>query len=392
MIRLGIIGYGLRIRVMMKQFKLVDESVVIAAITDVRNDEIKKELMEAGIDISEIGFYAQAEEMLASEKLDGVCIGTRCSLHTKMALKVLPLGIPLFLEKPVATSMEGLLSLRNMYNKCSNSWDKVVVSFPLRFATIIQKVKELVDSGKLGTIEHVQAINNVPYGGVYYHNWYRDENEAGGLFLQKATHDFDYINYIIGFKPIRICAVKSKQIFKGDKPVGLKCSNCYERETCPESPKNYSLSTGENANWEDCCFAVDTGNEDSGSAIIQYDTGMHVTYSQNFFARKKAAARGARFLGYDGTLEFDLYTSEINVYMHHSPVVENYKIDVKQGGHFGGDFALAKNFINIIKDKEKSNFSMEDGLVSALMCLKAKKSSDTYTFQDIGWGDEDVTK
>jgi hypothetical protein len=32
----------------------------------------------------------------------------------------------------------------------------------------------------------VQAINNVPYGSVYYHSWYRDPKETGGLFLQKA--------------------------------------------------------------------------------------------------------------------------------------------------------------------------------------------------------------
>lgn len=42
------------------------------------------------------------EEMLERERLDGILIGTRCSLHTEMALKVTPTGIPLFLEKPVA--------------------------------------------------------------------------------------------------------------------------------------------------------------------------------------------------------------------------------------------------------------------------------------------------
>ncbi|MEK0313207.1 Gfo/Idh/MocA family oxidoreductase [Cohnella sp. 56] len=76
-----------------------------------------------------------------------------------------------------------------------------------------------------GEIEHVQAVDNVPYGSVYFHNWYRDERETGGVFLQKATHDFDCINHLIGLKPVSVCAVKSKQIFKGDKPEGLYCKD-----------------------------------------------------------------------------------------------------------------------------------------------------------------------
>ena len=40
--------------------------------------------------------------------------------------------------------------------------------------------------------------------------------------------------------------------------------------------------------------------------IVRYESGMHAVYSQNFFARKKAARRGARLYGYLGTLEYDL--------------------------------------------------------------------------------------
>ena len=40
-----------------------------------------------------------------------------------------------------------------------------------------------------------------------------------------------------------------------------------------------------------CCFSTATGNHDSASVLIRYDTGMHVCYSQNFFARKNAQLR-----------------------------------------------------------------------------------------------------
>jgi len=85
---------------------------------------------------------------------------------------------------------------------------------------------------------------------------------------------------------------------------------------------------------------VDTGNEDSGSALIQYESGMHVSYSQNFYARKGAATRGATFIGYRGTLQFDWYTDELKVFMHHTPRVETHKIDSKAMSHGGGDLVL----------------------------------------------------
>ncbi len=385
MIRLGVIGYGGRIQGFIKQIEKFNMGAEVVAITDIRNEQIKQELKEKGEQPEKVNFYKDADRMLDKEKLDGVLIGTRCSLHTPMAIKVLKRNLPLFLEKPVATSMEDLVKLKTAWDKSDS---EVVVSFPLRLTPLVQQAKKIIDSGKIGTVEHVQAHNNVAYGSVYYRQWYRDENETNGLFLQKATHDFDYINYILQLKPAWICAMKSKQIFKGNKPAGLKCKDCDEWENCLESPFNlyYKREETDRVKPNDffCQFAEDTGNEDSGSALVEYETGMHLSYSQNFFVRKKAGRRGARFIGYSGTLEFDWHTSEIKVFLHHTPRVETYEINTK-GGHAGGDKELAYNFIQIIKGKQNTLSSLDAGLLSALMCLKAKSSAEKREFEKIEW-------
>ncbi|GBG09424.1 putative oxidoreductase [Paenibacillus agaridevorans] len=211
-----------------------------------------------------------------------------------------------------------------------------------------------------------------------------------GLFVQKATHDFDYINHILGLKPITVCAMTSKQIFKGNKRAGMQCKDCEETSTCPESPDNLRRLAFEEPLGPYCCFAEDTGNEDSGSALIAYESSMHVSYSQNFFVRKKAAARGARFLGYKGTVEFDWATNRIQVYMHHTPRVESYEIDhaATAVGHGGGDATLLENFITIMQGKTQTSLStLEDGLNSTLLCLKAKESAETGAFCQVRWPD-----
>ncbi|HZO87898.1 MAG TPA: Gfo/Idh/MocA family oxidoreductase [Chthonomonadaceae bacterium] len=388
MLRIGVIGYGGRIQGVIELMQRLRQGTEIVAITDVRNDEIRKRMRDRGQDDSKVAFYTDPEAMLDTEKLDGVMIGTRCSLHARMAIKVLQRNLPLFLEKPIATNMHDLLALRAA---AARSTSEVVVSFPLRVTPLVQLAKEIIDSAKIGTVEHVQAWNNVPYGWVYYQGWYRDENETQGLFLQKATHDFDYINYLIGIQPRWICAMTSKQIMKGSHPAGLRCDDCTEHDTCLESPFHYHFSKGERDRVQDtgllCAFATDTGNEDSGSAIIQYETGMHVNYSQNFFARKGAGKRGATLLGYKGTVEFDWYTDEVKVFMHHTPRVETIKMQTSSLSHGGGDTVLADNFVRVVRGERKSVSPLSAGLLSVLMCLKAKESAATRTFQEVAFPD-----
>ncbi len=387
-VKVGIIGYGGRIQGVLGLMQRLSDKVRLVAITDVRNSAIRQQMSDNGHNPDSIRFYTDADDMLDKEELDGVMVGTRCSLHSVMGVKVLRRNLPLYLEKPVATNMIDLLALRDAGSGIST---RVVVSFPLRMTPLVKLAAEIIESGKIGTVEHVQAWNNVPYGAVYYQDWYRDENETQGLWLQKATHDFDYINYLLKLRPSFICAMTSKQIMKGNHPAGLRCDDCEEQDTCLESPFHTYYTRSETPRVQPsgrlCAFAVDTGNEDSGSAIIRYESGMHACYSQNFFARNASGKRGATLLGYKGTIEFDWYTDEVKVYMHHVHRVESYKTQTASASHGGGDTVLADNFLRLMRGEQESVSPLNAGLLSVLMCLKAKESAATNTFQQICYPD-----
>ncbi|MBE6567444.1 MAG: Gfo/Idh/MocA family oxidoreductase [Ruminococcaceae bacterium] len=375
MLKVGVIGYGGRIRDMLKEF-LKTGKVEVLAVCDVDPAYARKNADENGV--GEYAFYTDAREMLEKEALDGVLVGTRCSLHTEYACLVASYGIPLFLEKPVATTREQEEQLKSiLYHS-----DKTVVSFPLRVTDIVLRVKEIIESGRIGKLSQVQAVNNVPYGRVYFHGWYRDESETGGLFLQKSTHDFDYINSMLdGARPTSVSAVASKVIFTGDEPAGQLCESCPKRDTCPEGPDALRKLNIDPAGYG-CCFARDTGNHDSGSALVTYDTGIHVVYTQNFVARNKAAKRGARFIGYDGTVEFDFPTAQITVYEHHTGKVEKIDMSGDFGQHFGGDRRLAEAFIRVMEG-ENSPSTLAEGIQSVSMCLAARESAEKKCMVDV---------
>jgi predicted dehydrogenase len=382
MIRLGVIGFGRRMRHIVSVIDRFAADTRIVALLDPNADALMAEFPET---LAHATVYDDAERMLDEGGLDGVLIGTRCSLHTPYAVQALARDLPLFLEKPVAIDMDQLITLKAAMER---SRSPVVVSFPLRVSAICETARAIIDSGAIGTVEHVQAVNNVPfYAGGYYHGWMRDEEETGGLWLQKATHDFDYLNALIRQQPVSICAMESKTVFQGEMPAGLKCVDCWRQEECPESPYNLfylqELTPSIQPNDWRCSFATDTGNHDSASAIIRYASGMHAAYTQNFYTRRGAAARGAKLIGYRGTVEFDWYRNEVLVHYHHTNRVERHQFESTGEGHHGGDNELARDFLGAISGTRPSRTPLETGLLSVHMCLLARASCQTGAFQPV---------
>ncbi|MBA3637496.1 MAG: Gfo/Idh/MocA family oxidoreductase, partial [Rubrobacteraceae bacterium] len=213
-VRLAVIGLGHRATAMIASMQAVDPGVSIRAVADPDTEGTRRRLETVGPHHAEARVYPSADAMLEdAADYDGVVIGTRCHLHTPMAIKVASVGLPLFLEKPVAISLEEVGALREAFR---GRKDEVAVSFPLRHTPLFSKALEVVKSGVLGTINQIQAINNVPYGGVYFGQWYRNYDQTGGLWLQKATHDFDCINLLAGSRPVGVAAMESRRVYGGE--------------------------------------------------------------------------------------------------------------------------------------------------------------------------------
>lgn len=391
--RLAVIGLGIRIHGIIKLVLMHAPEARLVAVADPNKELSDQRIREIYPDGGGVKWFDSADKMLESaDRYDAILIGTRCHLHTPLAVKIAPLKLPLFLEKPVAINTEQLKQLHQAYR---GREDSVVVSFPLRCTPLFLAALDVVRSGRLGTINQIQAINNVPYGGVYYGQWYRNYDQVGGLWLQKATHDFDYINLLMNAAPQRVSAMITQKIYGGTMPHELRCSECDITETCIESPKNIvrrgddgGMATHyskDNNHW--CAFSREIVNEDAGSAIVMYDNGAHLSYTQNFVSRRTAGRRGAIITGYKASVEFDWYTDEVRVVDHHNDRVDRFKVKASTG-HSGGDDILATNFIDVIRRAEKSRSSLKDGLLSVAMCLAARRSSYTHTFQPIPSVDE----
>jgi predicted dehydrogenase len=386
MIRLGVIGHGGRVSSFIKEnIRAIEPEARVVGIVDPDEPGARGRLAEC--DRSDAVFYDDLDALVRHGRPDGLMIGTRCNLHTPLAIQAFEYGLPIFLEKPVAINMAQALALEeaDARHACPT-----IVSFPLRTSPLCELAADFLRRGAVGRPEHLMATNYVPYGTVYFDAPYRNFAITQGLFIQKATHDFDYLCYLMDEPIVRIAAMTTRgHTFGGTKPAGLRCAACDEARTCLESPANRKRNrSGGTLNDHPCTFGSEIGapetgmNEDSSSALMEFASGAHGVYTQVVYTRRDAGQRGATISGYHGTLSFDWYANELRLVRHHQPFTETVAPD-KGMSHFGGDLELARDFIAMIRHGEPPRATLRDGLRSIYICLAAKESAETGRFVDV---------
>jgi predicted dehydrogenase len=384
MIRLGVIGYGSRIHGVVHHIlrPVAPEEVRVVGVVDPDEAGVRARLAEC--DRGDAVFHKTVDALVRKGKPDALLIGTRCNLHAPYAIQVARYDLPLYLEKPVAVTMPQALALERAFRRTRC---RVVVSFPLRVSPLCVLARQYIEQGAVGEPVHAHAVNYVPYGTCYWERGYRDYAVTRGLFLQKATHDFDYLSFLMDSRIVRVAAMAVwGHVFGGKKATGLVCSRCREQETCLESPQNRTRHQTSGSRHDHLClYSVDCGsprtgiNEDCSSALLEFESGAHAAYSQVFYARRDAAARGATVSGYLGTVSFDWYTNELKRVQHHGPFTATERMG-GDASHFGGDTELAHDFLDLIRGKRLSRTPIQAGVQSVYACLAAKESARTGRF------------
>ena len=361
----------------------LDQAVELVGVLDPDEDGVRSRLSDR---FSDLPFYGSLGDLNRGARPTALLIGTRCHLHTEYAIEVVDLGLPLWLEKPVSISTEQARRLEAAY---AGRYDRVVVSFPLRVSPLAEMISSRIAAGAVGSPEHISATNYVKYGTVYWEQGYRDFNITGGLFLQKATHDFDYISMLMGSPIVQVAAMGNfGRVFGGNKQPGLRCSTCEDTATCLESPENRRRNGLATAEDHLCLFSSDTRteqgtNEDCSTALMRFASGAHGTYTQVFFTRRDANRRGAVVSGYGGTIEFDWTTSDYREVRHHDRFTKKGHLDKISGGHVGGDAELINDFLALVREGKPPRADLSCGLRSVYTSLAARDSASTGRFFDV---------
>ena len=188
MIRLGVIGHGSRVSSFIKEnLRQIEPDVRVVGIVD--PDQAGRATGWPNVTGMKSSSTMTSTPWCAGARPDALMIGTRCNLHAPYAIEACRYDLPLFLEKPIAINMAQALALEEAYGRGACP---TIVSFPLRTSPLCELARDFLRRDAVGRPEHIMATNYVPYGAVYFDAPYRNFEITQGLFIQKATHDFDY--------------------------------------------------------------------------------------------------------------------------------------------------------------------------------------------------------
>lgn len=144
----------------------------------------------------ELAIYDDYERMLESQALDAVFITSPTHLHSSMALKCATAGIPFLVEKPLtprtADSQALLAALRK--TPVTNA-----VGYMARHIDTFRKAREVVASGVLGRLMHLQSTMYVSQLFRTGEGWrYDPKFSGGGVLITQNSHLVDLLLWIFG--------------------------------------------------------------------------------------------------------------------------------------------------------------------------------------------------
>lgn len=299
-----------------------------------RTEKLKDDLsIEAGrsiVDDYSITVHSDINQALGV-KPKAVFICNPSSLHTGLAMEAAKAGAHLFIEKPVADSLQGLDELQRII---TGQHLVCYVGYNFRFHPALIRIKELLHQDHFGNLLSVNSEI-----GEYLPNWHPHEDyrtmyasraDMGGGVILSQIHEMDLIYWFFGL-PSSIYT------------VGGKLSH----------------------------LEVDV--EDTASSLMMYDGALGrfpITLHQDYLQRPPV--RRFKVVGDGGLAVVDMIGNRLVVCSAEGDMVEEW-----DGAGFQRNdmyHAQIQHFLDCVAGKAEPRVSLHDGIQSLKLALAAKES------------------
>ena len=181
--RIGFIGVGGIAQGHLRNLEAM-EDVRIAAVCDLDPERLRQAAERYGA-----AAYTDFDELLASERLDGVYVCIPPFAHPAPERAAIERGIPVFIEKPVGLDLD---AARRVLDLCKQKDALTAVGYQWRYTGGIDRVLERVAQ------EPVGMVLGFRMGSLPATPWWRVKAKSGGQEVEQTTHQFDLARYLAG--------------------------------------------------------------------------------------------------------------------------------------------------------------------------------------------------
>lgn len=361
--------------------------------------------------------FRTVEELLEYPKMaDVIVIATQDRQHVEQAVKALSQGYHVLCEKPVSPQIDECIKLK----ETAHTYGKLVaVGHVLRYTPFYSKIKALIDSGRIGEIVSIQAMEQVTWwhqAHSYVRGNWRKKEETSPMILAKSCHDLDILVWLTGRKCRRVSSYGGLYLFRKEKaPKGAakRClSGCAAKEHCPyDAEKIYvtNKNTGireviregregdeawpvcvltsgnltEEAVYEAlhtgpygrCVYACDNDVVDHQTVNMEFEGGITADFQMTAFTAQ--GGRTIHVCGTNGDICGNLSEDKVTLTEFGKEPEVFYVAEGDMSGHAGGDNRLIHDFLMAVRDgadEEKLKTGIDVSVQSHIIAFAAEQS------------------
>lgn len=318
------------------------------------------------------GFRAFRDDadILAADRLaDIMIIGTQDSDHFGPCKRAMEKGYDILLEKPIATRPDEVLELARIADRLGR---RVLVCHVLRYTPFYRKVREVIDSGAIGdivTVNAIEALGPWHQAHSYVRGHWAVTGQSSPMIIAKSCHDMDMLSWLVGSRCESLSSFGSLSYFTArNAPAGApaRCTDgCPAAATCdfnamlyatrergwlgsvydaePGAPAGQIRSWLATSPWGRCVYRCDNTAVDHQVVSMRFANAVTATFTMTAFD----AGRCIEVYGTKGFLtgrtERQTEGADIVLIDHHTYNRTRWNIRALPGGyagHGGGDPGL----------------------------------------------------
>jgi myo-inositol 2-dehydrogenase/D-chiro-inositol 1-dehydrogenase len=197
--KLGIIGLGYIGKIHLRHgLKLKNAKII--AVSDISEKALAK-AKKMGVKKT----YNNYELLLKDPEINAVVIALPTHLHLQCAKKAAEAKKHIFLEKPMARTVE---EAKEIISAAKKNSVKLMMGYPMRFSTEFEALRQKINDGTLGDIE----VANAAYvsTGPFFHRadgyspvpvpewWFNKELTGGGVLIDLGSHIINLLRWFFG--------------------------------------------------------------------------------------------------------------------------------------------------------------------------------------------------
>jgi predicted dehydrogenase len=328
--------------------------------------------------------------MLARTRPDWLIVTSWDWEHHNHIIAGMAHGCNIICEKPITIDerkAQAILDAQKAYER------EIVVTHNYRYAPHRGKLKELLLEGAVGEVTAVEFHWHITHSHLqrYMQRWHGQSERGGTLWVHKASHHFDLINWWLDSEPVEVYAYGDLERFGRRGPFrGPNCRTCPHESRCAyhwditrdEHLMRLYVDNEHHDGYirDNCVFRENIDIFDKHSAVVRYANNVFLNYSltgDSDYEGFWLAINGTlgRIEGREGgSPDGRRYHDWVLSVRGRNPTV--IRVPFEEGGHWGGDRVLMdKLFKNPdAPDPLHQAARARDGIMAILPGVAARKS------------------